>query len=115
METLQPLMRELPSANTSLASTRMWHLVLSGPNHTIIPFDHGIDPSTLKALYRFAASHRNAAISIEGVDDKTETVRLDPSFVDTQVGRELIAADLVPPTSHIWAGHTLAMSLLRSA
>jgi beta-lactamase superfamily II metal-dependent hydrolase len=69
-------------------------LLLFGPNHARIQFDHPIDPLTLKALYRFAASNRSAAVSIEQGADK-ETVRLDPSLVDTQVGRNLIAADLV--------------------
>jgi hypothetical protein len=74
--------------------TRRDLLLLKGPNHTEILLEHKIAPSTLKALYRFAASDRSAVVSIEGAGHN-ETVRLDPSFVDTQVGREFIAADLV--------------------
>jgi hypothetical protein len=67
------------------------------------------DPTSIRALLRFAAAGRNAAISIGwgserksalevGANMKRDgsTVYLDPYLVDTQVGRQLIAADSIP-------------------
>lgn len=66
-----------------------------------------VDPTTLKALYRFATSGRNAALSI-GWRERRETIAenlrrgqyqevlVDPYLVDTAAGQDLIVADLVP-------------------
>lgn len=72
-------------------------LVLSGPNHAEIYLDRKISLSTLKALYRFAASERSAAVASDAAEgnDRLETIRLDPAFVDTQVGNDLIATDQI--------------------
>jgi len=66
-----------------------------------------IDATTLKALYRFVAAGRNAAVSI-GWGNERETssdrdaredeskVLLDPYLVDTSIGQDLVLADLIP-------------------
>ncbi len=93
-------------------------LVLNGPNHSEMLFDHKVDSAKLKALYRFAASNRSAAVSVE-VGEKTDTVRLDPSFVDTKVGRDLVAADLVAGdldfNGFIYLGHDPFMKSFNEA
>tara|TARA_R110002096_G_scaffold169222_13_gene340800 strand:+ start:11461 stop:14895 length:3435 start_codon:yes stop_codon:yes gene_type:complete len=68
--------------------------------------DSESDPVDLKALYRFAISGRNAAISIGWGTERTsvfdqpespgQTVLLDPYLVDTSVGQDLILADTIP-------------------
>lgn len=73
----------------------------------------GMDPITIKALYRFAsadAGKRNAAISIgwgterqsdqerrlEREEGAGDAILLDPYFVDTPVGQDLILTDSIP-------------------
>lgn len=79
-------------------------LVLVGPNERYV---YGkIDPQDVKALYRYAVSGQNAAVSIgwAGEYDPTSKrnpgepmpVLLDPNFVDTKVGQDLVAADSIP-------------------
>lgn len=68
--------------------------------------DKDIDPTSLRALYRFIAHGRNAAISVgwglgtdDADDDEASTaqvVYLDPYLVDTKVGQDLLIADSRP-------------------
>jgi len=65
-----------------------------------------MEPEDAKALYRYAASGHNAAVSIgwAGEYDPTDKrhpgepqpVLLDPYLVDTRVGQDLISADSIP-------------------
>jgi hypothetical protein len=60
-----------------------------------------IDPATFKALYRYAQSEQNLAVSIgwAGSTDyerRGQPVLLDPPFIDTRVGQDLILADQIP-------------------
>jgi hypothetical protein len=60
-----------------------------------------IEPSALKALYRYAQSDHNLAISIGWAGANAdfgpnEPILLDREFVDTSVGQDLILADGVP-------------------
>jgi hypothetical protein len=65
-----------------------------------------VSPHELKALYRFARSEQNSAISVgwAGPQDVPEDrdseggspVLLDPAFVDTPVGQTLFEADSIP-------------------
>ena len=65
-----------------------------------------VEPEEAKALYRYAASGDNAAVSIgwAGEYDPTDKrhlgepqpVLLDPYLVDTRVGQDLISADSIP-------------------
>jgi hypothetical protein len=64
-----------------------------------------IEPADLKALYQFVVANRNAAVSIgwAGVDDPdimgagdSQPVLLDPYFVDTRIGQDLVQADSIP-------------------
>jgi len=65
-----------------------------------------VEPEDAKALYRYAASGHNAAVSIgwAGEYDPTDKrhpgepqpVLLDPYLVDTRVGQDLISADSIP-------------------
>jgi len=80
-------------------------IIRDGKSGTEWVIDNSLDPTGLKALYRFAASGRNAAISIgwgtEALSvvetDRTgEPVLLDPYLVDTKVGQDLILADNIP-------------------
>jgi hypothetical protein len=81
----------------------------SGKDNSKISIDADVSPEIMKALYCFAASGRNAAISIgwaQGTPDNalkfdllnqnSSAVLLDPFFVDTPVGRDLIVADSIP-------------------
>jgi beta-lactamase superfamily II metal-dependent hydrolase len=72
-------------------------VVLIGPKNSRLTYSETVDPQVLKALYRFAATDRNSAISlsmsrVKGIE---RIVRLDPIFVDTQVGLDLLASDLI--------------------
>lgn len=72
-------------------------LALLGPENSRLLYTESVDPLVLKALYRFAATDRNSAISlsmsrVKGIE---RIVRLDPTFVDTQVGVDLLASDLI--------------------
>jgi hypothetical protein len=72
-------------------------LFLSGPNESEFAYRQRVSPAVLKVLILFAGSTRSAAISLStssmnGID---RLVRLDSNFVDTAVGRDLIAADLI--------------------
>jgi hypothetical protein len=88
-------------------TSKMLQLVGPSQEH----FIYGpIDAQDLKALYRYAASDDNAAVSIgwsgeyvaevELLDPKQkplpEPVLLDPFFVDTRIGQDLVAADSLP-------------------
>jgi hypothetical protein len=63
-------------------------------------------PDVTRSLYQFAAARRNAAISIgwsgtshvRDRDQRSQSILLDPYFVDTRVGRDLILADTIPWT-----------------
>ena len=70
---------------------------LKGAEGREIAYAPTIDPNSLKALYRYAASERNAAVSMSMSKEAQlyRVIRLDPAFVDTSVGRDLIAADLI--------------------
>ena len=70
---------------------------LKGPEGREISYVPTIDPISLKALYRYAASERNAAVSmsLSKGSQLYRIIRLDPAFVDTPVGRDLIATDLI--------------------
>jgi hypothetical protein len=72
-------------------------LVLSGPSRSEFSYPRPIDPEVMKSLYRFAYSNKSAAISLANppVRGIQKLVRLDNAFVDSSVGRDLIAADLV--------------------
>lgn len=79
-----------------------------GATGDVIVVDNRVAPTDLKALYRFANSRRNAAISIGWADatrslddlamEATEgsPILLDPYLVDTRVGQDLILADCLP-------------------
>lgn len=78
-------------------------LVLLGPDNK--EFSYGpISPRELKALYRFARSGQNLAISVGwtghqdtyDVSSNESPVLLDPAFVDTTVGMNLFQADSIP-------------------
>jgi len=87
-------------------------IVTDGRNGSrfVVTTQEDIDPTSLKALYRFAKANRNAAISIgwgterESVVDQLITesrelgspVLLDPFLVDTAVGQDLVLADSIP-------------------
>ncbi len=71
--------------------------------------DKTLDPRALKALFRFARSGRNAAISIgwgterlsalanfQRMLRRESAVLLDPYLVDTAIGQDLIVADTIP-------------------
>lgn len=72
-------------------------LLFDGPNGSQIFYPHRIEPDALKSLYRYAASGRNAAVSMSLAKSGAlnRVIRLDPVFVDTIVGRDLIATDLI--------------------
>ena len=80
-------------------------LVLQGPGDNKYLYGP-VSPRELKALYRFARSEQNSAISVgwAGALDAAEeptreagsSVLLDPAFVDTPVGQTLFEADTVP-------------------
>jgi hypothetical protein len=66
-------------------------------------FEYGlISPDELKALYRFALSGQNLAISVGWSGDyrdsgaSAEPVLLNPIFVDSRVGQQLFLADELP-------------------
>ncbi len=77
-------------------------LVLDGPENK--KFLYGpISPQELKPLLRFARSQQNAAISIGWTGHqktyergKESPVLIDPAFVDTKIGNELVKADSIP-------------------
>jgi hypothetical protein len=80
-------------------------LVLQGPGDKQYLYGP-VSPRELKALYRFAHSEQNAAISVgwAGAQDVpleeevggASPVLLDPAFVDTPVGQTLFEADTIP-------------------
>jgi hypothetical protein len=70
------------------ASQRIHVITRGGARFTS---DFTVEPQSLKALYRYAASGQTMAISLE-----RRTVFLDPSLVDTRVGQDLILADVLP-------------------
>lgn len=80
-------------------------LVLQGPGDKKYLYGP-ISPRELKALYRFARSEQNSAISVgwAGLQDIPKDqereggapVLLDPAFVDTLVGQTLFEADSIP-------------------
>jgi hypothetical protein len=80
-------------------------LVIQGPGDKKYLYGP-ISPMELKALYRFARSEQNSAISVgwAGSQDVPEDrdresgspVLLDPAFVDTLVGQMLFEADSIP-------------------
>ena len=72
-------------------------LVLKGPGGTELPYPHRIEPEVMKSLYRFAMSDRISAVSLAATSTPgiERLVRLDNAFVDSSVGRDLIASDLI--------------------
>jgi hypothetical protein len=81
----------------------------NGKDGSKITISADISPEAMKALFCFAASGRNAAISIgwaqrppEGAakvtrnEGNSSPVLLDPFLVDTPVGRDLVVADSIP-------------------
>jgi hypothetical protein len=72
-------------------------ILLKGPGDAEILYPPAIEPNVLKAVYRYAASGRNAAVSMSFSKSGAlyRVIRLDPAFVDTAVGRDLIATDLI--------------------
>jgi hypothetical protein len=80
-------------------------LILIGPASERYAYGP-VEPGDAKALYRYAASGHNAAVSIgwAGEYDPTDKrhpgepqpVLLDPYLVDTRVGQDLISADSIP-------------------
>jgi hypothetical protein len=72
-------------------------LVLAGPQNYELPFSQRLEPEVMKALYRFAASERSSAISLATTSTPgiARLVRLDDAFVDSSIGRDLIASDLI--------------------
>jgi hypothetical protein len=72
-------------------------MFLKGAEGREISYAPTIDPNSLKALYRYAASERNAAVSMSMSKEAQlyRVIRLDPAFVDTSFGRDLIATDLM--------------------
>lgn len=71
-----------------------------------ITLAEGIEPMSMKALYRFVRRGANLAISIGHTGDDaassssflshSQIVLLDPVFVDTPVGQDLVLADKIP-------------------
>ncbi len=84
-------------------------LVLQGPGDNKYLYGP-VSPRELKALYRFASSEQNSAISVgwagalnvveEGTSAAGSAVLLDPAFVDTPVGQTLFEADTIPWELH---------------
>jgi hypothetical protein len=69
-----------------------------------IPLDFPVEAAALKALYRYAKSGHNLAVSIGWTGrvvlrrsaQDPDPVLLDRSFVDTVVGQDLVLADSIP-------------------
>jgi beta-lactamase superfamily II metal-dependent hydrolase len=72
-------------------------LTLGALDGSVVRYQTRITGPALKSLYRFAASSRSSAVSLSGTDipGVERLVRLDQAFLDSPVGRDLIAADLV--------------------
>lgn len=78
-------------------------LLLVGPKDEQFIY-RPVEPDVLKALYKFALSGHNNAISIgwsgtvelQDKIDRQQEVLLDPSFVDTRIGQDLFLADKLP-------------------
>jgi hypothetical protein len=84
-------------------------ILRDGPSRRrwVVPGTKDMDPTTLKALYRFVAAGRNAAVSIGWGSERENVfaamhrrgenaVLLDPYLIDTAVGQALVLADAVP-------------------
>lgn len=79
-------------------------LALVGPRSEIY-YSEEVEPETLKALNAFVTKGQTVAVSIGwgGLDDPTRipakresVVLLDPTFVDTKIGQDLVRADSLP-------------------
>ncbi|MCC4113891.1 hypothetical protein LLG90_00850 [Aromatoleum toluclasticum] len=87
---------------------RVGLVLRDGPSNRrwIVVSNDDVDATSLKALYRFAKSGRNAALSIGWASGRQTAEKLperettpvlpDPYLVDTAAGRDLLLADLLP-------------------
>lgn len=72
-------------------------LILTAPDKPELSYPHWIEPEVMKTLHRFSSTKRSSAISLATTSTPgiERLVRLDDAFVDSSVGRDLIAADLI--------------------